>query len=186
MGTDIGLRFKSARDRGGKVENIFIDGIRMKDIATSAILFDMYYDGNGDDNRNKVRLPHFRNFDIRNVVCDGAKYALFVRGLADAPIELVKLTDISITSDRALTMEEADGFTLNNVWLSFSQGPVLSVKNVRNSRFENVSVAGESNLFIKAAGERTSGIVLKKMDVSKAKKATDISAEVKPSAVVIE
>ncbi len=43
MGTDVGLRFKTARGRGGVVENIFIDGVDMTDIAGEAILFDMYY-----------------------------------------------------------------------------------------------------------------------------------------------
>ena len=43
MGTDVGLRFKTARGRGGMVENIFVDGIDMTDIAGEAVLFDMYY-----------------------------------------------------------------------------------------------------------------------------------------------
>jgi len=43
IGTDIGLRFKTTRGRGGVVENIFIKDIYMKDIPAEAILFDMYY-----------------------------------------------------------------------------------------------------------------------------------------------
>ena len=43
MGTDIGLRFKSARGRGGVVENIYISDIGMTNIPGEAILFDMYY-----------------------------------------------------------------------------------------------------------------------------------------------
>jgi polygalacturonase len=43
VGSDIGLRFKTTRGRGGVVENIYIDGIVMKDIPAEAILFDMYY-----------------------------------------------------------------------------------------------------------------------------------------------
>ena len=43
IGTDIGLRFKTTRGRGGVVENIFIKDIYMKDIPGEAILFDMYY-----------------------------------------------------------------------------------------------------------------------------------------------
>ncbi|HVG16968.1 MAG TPA: glycoside hydrolase family 28 protein, partial [Chitinophagaceae bacterium] len=43
IGTDIGLRFKTTRGRGGIVENIFIKNISMKNIPGEAILFDMYY-----------------------------------------------------------------------------------------------------------------------------------------------
>lgn len=185
MGTDIGLRFKSARDRGGKVENIYIDGIRMKDIATSAILFDMYYNGDGDNNPAKERIPHFRNFDIKNVVCNGAREALVVRGLVDAPVEGVSLTNIFIMSDEALRMEEADGFTMKNVWLSFKSGPVLTVKNARNVRIDQATTASPAELFVRASGAKTEAIVLRKVDVSRAKRDVELSSDVKQGAVVI-
>ena len=43
VGTDVGLRFKSARGKGGLVDNIFIKDIFMKDIVTQAILINTYY-----------------------------------------------------------------------------------------------------------------------------------------------
>ena len=49
IGTDVGLRFKSARGRGGVIEKIFIEGIQMREIVTDAILFDMYYSGGAPD-----------------------------------------------------------------------------------------------------------------------------------------
>ncbi len=47
MGTDLGLRFKSQRGRGGVVEKIYISNVRMTDIMTDAIGFDMYYSNQG-------------------------------------------------------------------------------------------------------------------------------------------
>jgi polygalacturonase len=186
IGTDIGLRFKSARDRGGKVENIYVDGIRMKDIATSAILFDMFYEGNADFDPAKAKVPYFRNFDIRNVVCDGAKDALFVRGLAEAPIQGISLNNISITSDEALKMEDADGFTLSNVWLNFKSGPVLSVKNSKNIKIDTLTTASPAGLFARASGEKTENIRLLRADVSKAKKDVELGPDVRQGAVVIQ
>ncbi|MGC4104417.1 glycosyl hydrolase family 28 protein [Ferruginibacter sp.] len=43
IGSDIGLRFKTTRGRGGMVENIYVNNVNMKDIPAEAILFDMYY-----------------------------------------------------------------------------------------------------------------------------------------------
>lgn len=43
VGTDVGLRFKSTRGRGGVVENIFIDNINMIDISNDALTMDLYY-----------------------------------------------------------------------------------------------------------------------------------------------
>ena len=39
IGTDIGLRFKTQRGRGGVVEKIFVSNIRMTEIPTDAISF---------------------------------------------------------------------------------------------------------------------------------------------------
>ena len=186
IGTDIGLRFKSARDRGGKVEKVFVDGIRMKDIATSAILFDLFYDGNGDNDSNKVKMPLFRDFDIKNVVCDGAADAVFVRGLSDAPIQSISLKNISITSERAMTMEDADGFTLSNVRLNFKSGPVLSAKNVKNIQLDQITTASLPEVFVKVSGERTENIRVLKADASKARKDFDLAPEVKAGAVVAQ
>ena len=43
IGTDVGLRFKSARGRGGVVENIYINNINMIDIPHDALIADLYY-----------------------------------------------------------------------------------------------------------------------------------------------
>ena len=186
IGTDIGLRFKSARDRGGNVENIFVDGVRMKDIATSAILFDMYYEGNNDNDLSKTRLPHFRHFDIKNIVCDDAVDAVFVRGLPDAPIESVKMENVSISSKRAMTLESVDGFTLKNIRLNFKTGPVLFANNSTNIELEGILTASAPELFVKAKGDRTSNIRVLKADVSKAKRDHELAPEVKAGAIVVQ
>lgn len=186
IGTDIGLRFKSARDRGGKVENIFVDGIRMKDVATAAIFFDMFYEGNADNNPNRERIPYFRNFDIKNVICDGAREALFVRGLADAPIQSVKLTNVSVTSERALIMENADGLTLSDVFLNFAKGPVLTVTNGKNIQLDNVTTATQAGLFVRALGAETANVQVRASDAAKAKKAVELGSDARPEAVILK
>ncbi len=45
LGTDVGLRFKSTRGRGGVVENIYISDIYMFNILTDSFLFDLFYGG---------------------------------------------------------------------------------------------------------------------------------------------
>jgi len=42
LGTDCGLHFKSTRGRGGVVENIYVKGVRMNNIPTDAIRFNLY------------------------------------------------------------------------------------------------------------------------------------------------
>jgi DNA sulfur modification protein DndE len=93
IGTDIGLRFKTTRGRGGMVENIYVNNINMKDIAAEAILFDMYYMAKdpvvlaGEKREPPVvemkpvdeTTPQFQNFYFRNITCNGAAKGNFYK-----------------------------------------------------------------------------------------------------------
>ena len=95
LGTDVGLRFKSARGRGGVVENIYIHNIHMIDIPNEPLLFDLFYGGKGpgevtaEDEGNQYmtllpvteETPAFRDIHISNVYCKGSGRAMFFNGL---------------------------------------------------------------------------------------------------------
>ena len=112
LGTDVGLRFKSCRGRGGVVSNIFIRNISMFDIQADAIIFNLYYGGKSviemmesGETANNVDMqpvdettPEFRDIHIENVVCRNAYRALFFNGLPEKPIENIFLKDIHISS----------------------------------------------------------------------------------------
>jgi DNA sulfur modification protein DndE len=94
IGSDIGLRFKTARGRGGMVENIYVNNVNMLDIPAEAILFDMYYMAKdpvvleGEKREPpKVEIkpvdestPQFRNFYFTNITCNGAAKGYFYKG----------------------------------------------------------------------------------------------------------
>ncbi len=123
IGTDAGLRFKSCRGRGGVVENIYVDGVSMAAIGGDAVTFDMHYGAKSViEEINGVRVnktvpevadettPIFRNIDIRNVSCRGARRALYFNGLPEMPIKDIRLSDINILAD-----QEGDFFFCENV-----------------------------------------------------------------------
>ena len=129
VGTDVGLRFKSTRGRGGVVENIYIDGISMTDIATYALTFNMYYGGKsvaevlaegGEQKAPEVvsvseETPIFRNIDIRNVICHHAGYAMEFNGLPEMPIDGIRLKNIYILSKNDATFNFSKNITKENV-----------------------------------------------------------------------
>lgn len=72
-GTDTGLRFKSAPDRGGRTNDIYISDITMNDIREAAVTFQCDYSdvtykdrGNGAD---LSFMPDFSDISISRVVC---------------------------------------------------------------------------------------------------------------------
>lgn len=126
LDTDVGLRFKTMRGRGGVVENVFIRDISMKNIAGEAILFDMYYQGkdpvstfgNGGETPKielvpvNVGTPQFKNIFIDNVVAKGAETGLLIRGLPEMPIHHIELNNIDIESNQGYRVIEAKDITL--------------------------------------------------------------------------
>lgn len=128
LGTDVGLRFKTARGRGGVVENVFIQDISMKNIAGEAILFDMYYQGkdpvatygNGDATPVIQAMPvdegtpQFKNIFVDRVVAKGAETGLLIRGLPEMPIHHIQLSNLDIEAKQSYRVIEATDIQLTN------------------------------------------------------------------------
>lgn len=129
VGTDVGLRFKSTRGRGGIVENIYIDGISMSNISTYALTFNMYYGGKSvpevlEEGSQQSEMPSvpvteetpiFRNIDIRNVVCHHAGFAMEFNGLPEMPIDGIHLENLYITAKHDATFQYSKNITKKNV-----------------------------------------------------------------------
>ena len=99
IGTDVGLRFKSARGRGGVVRNIVCKNIYMKDIVTYGVIFNLYYEGvaatemkegvGADIRPVDETTPEFRDFCFSGITCAGAKQAIYINGLPEMPVKNV-------------------------------------------------------------------------------------------------
>jgi len=197
IGTDIGLRFKTTRGRGGIVENIFINNIAMKDIVGEAILFDMYYAAQdpiplAGEKREPPRVetlpvseatPQFRNFHIRNVVCNGAEKAIFVRGLPEMNVKNIVMEDMVIQARQGLDMTEGTDITLRNVNLVTKDiNPVMNIHNSKNITLNKISYLN-ADLLLNVTGEKSSGIAVTSTDVKKAKKTVELNYGAKETAV---
>jgi polygalacturonase len=135
LGTEVGLRFKSTRGRGGIVENIYIDGISMMDISTVAIIFNMYYGGksvaelleagetpnNLDKQPVNEGTPVFRNINIQNVACNGAGKAMEFNGLPEMPIDRINLKNISIRARKDATFDNCKNIKKENVNITIEE-----------------------------------------------------------------
>ncbi len=198
IGTDVGLRFKSLRGRGGLVENVFVDGIRMRSIQTDAILFDMYYGGGSPDveaeksddiQRSEAvteRTPRFQGFSIRNIECIGARSAVVIKGLGEMPIKNLLFENISIQSERGISISQADGIVMRDLFLAPKIGPVLSFNQTRNITIDTMEYPKGLDCFLKVAGDKSRLIELNNVDLAAVKKGVELSAGVNPDAVIIK
>ena len=184
IGTDIGLRFKTTRGRGGVVENIFIKDIYMKDIPAEAILFDMYYMAKdpvalAGEKRELPKVefktvdettPVFRNFHISNVYCNGAEKGIFVRGLPEMHVKDIILENMVLQSKKGIDIQEATNITFRNIKvISKETDPVVDIVQSDKLVFDNITYKDGAALLFRLNGERTQNISIKNTDASKAK-----------------
>jgi polygalacturonase len=191
IGTDVGLRFKSSRNRGGLTENVYVDGIQMKDIPNEAMLFDMYYEDDKPESgqaRTSVpvteRTPRMQKIFIKNVVCSGADRAIFVQGLPEQFAKDIEFSNITISAKNGISCVDAEGLQFKNVKILLDQGPVFNIDNARNISVAQLSYSQGVDLFMKVEGKESSGIQLLNMDISKAKKGIELGKDVQANAVI--
>jgi polygalacturonase len=166
MGTDIGLRFKTARGRGGVVENIYVKNIRMKDIEGDAILWDMYYFTKPPKAGEPVEVPpvtdatpRFRNFQISDIVCNGAKRGIFIRGLPEMKVKDIELNNIVLKTDKGAEIIEANDIRLKNVTLiSDHKSPVVYVESGSNITLNGFKYSPNAGLLFSINGDKNANI----------------------------
>lgn len=91
IGTDVGVRMKSALGRGGVVENITIRNIDMVNIKGEAVILTMGYVLNLLNRNetiamdNEEDVPYFRNIDMDGIVCTDCKEFAKIESLNGRP-----------------------------------------------------------------------------------------------------
>lgn len=137
IGTDVGLRFKSTRGRGGVVENIYVDNINMINIPGDALIADLYYavkDAPGAPVPAVTEeTPSFKNIHISNISCKGAGRAMFLNGLPEMPIENFSVRNMRITdAQKGAFINKVAGVTLENIEIETADNTYLQVENTTN------------------------------------------------------
>lgn len=134
IGTDVGLRFKSTRGRGGVVENIYVDGVRMMDIPGDGLIFDLYYGNKGPVETKPVteETPSFRDIYITNTVCRNAKRAMYFNGLPEMPVKNIVMKNCYFTGETGITANYVDGLTLEGVTIVPRTGDRIVSTELKN------------------------------------------------------
>ncbi len=195
QGTDVGLRFKSGRGRGGVIEKIFVDGVTMAGIAREAILFDMFYDaspgvasaGPTDAGRRKdPRIPEFRDFTIRNVTCSGAECAIKIAGLEEKPVKNIVIENATLQAERGMICADAEDIAMRNVRLLPARGTLIEVERTRGLDIAGGSIPDAIDTVLSVSGETSRGIRITGMDLGARKHPVLLGPGVPPDAVVVK
>jgi polygalacturonase len=200
IGTDIGLRFKSTRGRGGMVENIWISNIDMINIPTQAISFNLFYGGNSptmdaeqgakakEEKLEPVteKTPAFRNIYMKDIRVAGADEALALQGLPEMNLQNVNIENTMLRAKKGITAIDSDGITLKNVQVITEQGPALTIFNSKNIDISGFSYNEGKEPVVKVLGPKTANIKLDKKDFKDASKQVSKGKDLSGTALNLE
>ncbi|PRY10912.1 polygalacturonase [Pontibacter ummariensis] len=202
MGTDIGLRFKSTRGRGGVVENIYISNIDMIDIPTEAISFNLFYGGNspvleeGQSADTEARVeelvpvteetPSFKDIYMKNIRVAGAEQALALQGLPEMNLKNVRLENAVLKAKKGITAVDADGIQLKNVKVLTEQGPALTIYNSKNIEVNGLTYKETQEPIVKVLGPLTQNIKLERKDFKDSAKQVSKGRDLSNTALSME
>jgi len=197
LGTDVGLRFKSNRGRGGVVENIYISNVEMLNIPTQAISFNLYYSGRsasedleaGSDGSVEKLLPvteetpQFKNIFIRNVNCKGALMGILLQGLPEMNLENVELENIRMEADYGMVCSDAKNVKVKNLILKTNKTPVIDLNNSADVFFDGLVSSEKESAILKVSGVRTGKTIFRNVGITNPEKQLVIGKEVTQNAV---
>lgn len=182
-GTDRGIRIKSARGRGGVVEEIRVDNIIMKNIKKQAIVLDLQY-AKTDVEPVSERTPRFRNIHFSNITGQ-VNEAAYLNGLEEMPIDGISFNDINMDAKTGFDIHHANRIEFHNVevnteigpslkaeqvsWLTVNGlksyaphkgGSVISLKDVQEAFIYNAFPVPGTDTYLNISGEKTKNITL--------------------------
>ena len=209
-GTDRGIRLKSARGRGGVVEEIRVSNIVMKNIKDEAIVMNLFYDPETKPEPVTERTPIFRNIHISNLTGSNVKRAGYIHGIVEMPVENISFSNVNIDAEIGLRIHTAKNVEMHNVKIATETGPsfdiedseyvvldniksdepleaepVILLNNVSNVFLYNNFPMVPTNLFLKVGGEKTSNVFLENNQFINVKKPV-AEAEDLQSSIILE
>ena len=140
-GADNGIRIKSARDRGGLVENVTYRHIAMKNVGVAITLNLFYFDKTAQQERKTAAVtsttPVVRGIRIIDVVVEGAKTAGDIVGLPEMPIDTVTLENVRVNANTGMTVQDARNVSLRNVRITPQKGDPWKIVSAEVNEVQN-------------------------------------------------
>lgn len=163
-GTNTGIRFKSAKVRGGVIENVHFEGLEMDGVRT---VFEWNLDWHPDYSYPTIPddvpeseyephwetmttpveppekgIPEFRDITVTDVTATNTgKDAFFVNGYAERPIHDVRFENVDVEAPDAGSITRAADWTMENVVVRTDDGEQVETGDCENVDLPDVESA---------------------------------------------
>ncbi|WP_163718291.1 glycoside hydrolase family 28 protein [Mangrovibacterium lignilyticum] len=142
--TEVGIRFKTRRPRGGGGENLIYERIRMNLRATAFkwdMLGDSLYVGALAERlpaRDVNELtPKYKNIQAKDILIENCTHLVKVFGIPESPLEDLNIENVVANCSNFFYACDLQGGTFKNMRLN-SNDSILEFVDAGNLRFENI------------------------------------------------
>jgi polygalacturonase len=154
-GTDRGIRIKTRRGRGGRIENLQFKNLTMEN-NLCPLAINMFYRCGADSSDNfyiqealpvNAATPSIKNvhvFDIRATGCRAS--AGFIAGLPESPVENIVIQRCAFSTDEQSDHRPDE----SDMFLGLPEVTEKSIRllNIKNPEFSEIQVIGPAEAFI--------------------------------------
>jgi polygalacturonase len=141
-GTQIGIRIKSRRGRGGRVENIRFNNWTMENVGLGINVTSHYImegETKASDEPVSVRTPLFRNIAISHVTVNHARRAMEIEGLPEMPISELRISDVVASVEQGAIASCTSGLELHDVQVDATTGPAFRLRDSTDLELDDIS-----------------------------------------------
>ncbi|WP_435132138.1 glycoside hydrolase family 28 protein [Formosa sp. A9] len=157
LGTSNGLNIKSATTRGGIVEDVYLENIKMDSVGIfikvsmnwnpsysySKLPENYDYDSIPEHWKTMLKqvepaskgIPKFKNITLKNIAVKGAKTAINVNGLETSIIENFNLKNVSIEAKTAGKIVYSKDWVLDDVSIKTEDNSKVQLEHTSNINF---------------------------------------------------
>ena len=192
VGTDRAVRIKSTRGRGGVVENIRYNNFIVENVREPIYITSFYT--KTDPEPVSERTPIFRDIAISHFTIKNSPYTARIYGLPEMPIQRLRITDLTASTEVGFICDRVEGLELQNVEVNADKGspfeisnckdielrgikstkpkadkPVVRMENVQDAFIQGCRVFPGTGTFLELAGKSSGKILLIGNDLSAAK-----------------
>ena len=207
VGTDRAVRIKSTRGRGGIVENIRYNNFVVENVREPIYITSFYT--KSDPEPVSERTPIFRDIAISHFTIKKSPYTARIYGLPEMPIQRLRITDVTASTDVGFLCDNVEGLELQNVEVNAGKGspfeisncrdmelrgikstkpradkPVVRMENVRDAFIQGCRAFPGTGTFLELAGKSSGNILLVGNDLSAAKNSFVLKEDAQKEAVV--
>jgi polygalacturonase len=118
-GTTSGIRMKSARDRGGLVQNLSYTNLTLKNVQNPVFITSYYPTLPADPKSDPAEAvsattPYWKNITVKNVTITGSANAGILWGLPESKIDTLTFDNVQIQAKTGMKIFHASGISFLN------------------------------------------------------------------------